>query len=214
MMPIIYMDLDGTILDVWPRYYSLMKLFFEQKLLLPFPTLQEYQHLKLNLIQDAKLIQHFSQGCIASKSEVVREYMLYKQRMLENEQMLWMDTVFGQLHLFVAQLKPEYKLHLLSVRRNRSLGMRQLHHLNIRGLFDRIDFVSPLRESNPKWDLIKDKASKHDVIIGDSETDIICGSMLEMRTYHVSTGLRSYEYATRYGPAIRLSNYSEILDHL
>jgi phosphoglycolate phosphatase-like HAD superfamily hydrolase len=213
-MPKLYIDLDGTITDVWPRYYSLMKLFFEQNLTLPFPTLQEYKHLKLIIVQDANLIQHLTQGRITSEHEIVREYMQYKQRMLECEQMLWMDTVFGQLHSFVAQLKPVYELHLLSVRRNRPLAMQQLNHLNIRELFDRIDFVTPLQGSNPKWNLIKDRAGRCDTIIGDSETDILCGSMLEMQTYHVSTGLRSFEYATRYGRAIRLGNYSEVLAYL
>ncbi|BBH25015.1 hypothetical protein Back11_63600 [Paenibacillus baekrokdamisoli] len=213
-MPVLYMDLDGTILDVWQRYYCLMKDFFESKLDNPFPELQQYQQLKMTLIEDATIIHHLYQNRNFSKNDVLSEFRLYKQGALESERMLRKDTLIGQLHQFKAQLKSEYKLHLLSIRRNKNLAMQQLQYLNIMELFDQIDFVLPTREYNPKWFAIKNKVSRDDCIIGDSEIDIACGTMLGLRTFHVSTGLRSYEYAAQLGQAIRLNNYSEVHAYL
>lgn len=216
-MPIIYIDLDGTLLNVWLRYYTVMGSFFESQKL-PFHSFQEYKSQKLNLVRDEAIIRRVVADNPAAAEELISKYKLWKRHRLESESLLKLDQPMGQLHFFAAQLKPKYRLHLISVRRKHELAIRQLHHLNMVAPFDHIDLVSPSLTINPKWDMIRHQATQADLIIGDSETDLECGSMLGMRTFHVATGLQSFEYANRnsnrQNKAISLQQYNEIFSYL
>ncbi|WP_159884938.1 HAD family hydrolase [Paenibacillus puerhi] len=212
-MPVIYMDLDGTLLDVWPRYYSVMKQFVEH-LEQPFPSLEEYKQLKLTKIQDADILQTIFQDDPERISELLPSYTVWKRRMLEQEELLRLDSPIGSLEAFAQRAGPAYKLQLISIRRNPGRAMRQLERLQLIGWFDRIEFISPSGASNPKGELIHERAAPDDLFIGDSETDIACGAALGLRTFHVGTGLRSFDYATRAGKAIQLETYADVLSFI
>lgn len=216
-MPVLYLDLDGTVVDVWHRYYSVMKSFWERTLPAPCPELEEYRRLKLCFVDDRKLLRHWCRHSLLSEEEqqtLIEGYNYHKRNIMESEEMLKKDTLIGDLRSFISEVKPEYEVHLLSVRNRRTLAMEQLEWLNIAACLDRIAFVQPSRDQNPKLAYIKGSAGKQDIIIGDSETDIECGTQLGLRTFHVSTGLRSYAYATRQGKAIGLGDYPEVLSYL
>ncbi|TJY43091.1 HAD family hydrolase [Cohnella pontilimi] len=212
-MPVIYIDLDGTLLDVWFRYYTIMRTFFDS-VHLPFISLDDYKRLKWRWVQDEAIIQHATKDQPLAAHELVPSYQVWKRERLESQALLQWDEPIGQLHAFAARLKPAYRLNLISVRRDHEAARRQLQELNMMAPFERIDWVSPSRERNPKWEALKNRADRGDLIVGDSETDIGCGSMLGLRSFHVQTGLRSFEYAARHGHAIKLQQYDDILSYL
>ncbi|MED4959711.1 HAD hydrolase-like protein, partial [Paenibacillus macerans] len=193
----IYIDLDGTLLDVWPRYYTCMSSFFESQSL-PFVTFQQYKRQKRELVRDDVIIRRLIRNNPAAAEELISKYKLWKKDKLESESLLKLDQPIGQLRFFAAQLKPNYQLYLISVRSKHEPAVRQLQRLNMVAPFKRINLVSPSSCINPKWQIIRHLATPADLLIGDSETDLECGFMLGLRTFHVDTGLRSYEYANRY----------------
>lgn len=212
-MPVIYIDLDGTLLDVWPRYYAVMDKFLERHGLIT-PSLNEYKRQKLQWVQDEAILRHAAFGYPDGGRELLPMYRSWKQEALESTPILRLDRPIGLLNVFAARVSPAYRLNLISIRRNPELAMRQLRRLNMIDPFERIDFVSPSRTGNPKWDAIRERAGPHDVMIGDSEIDLACGSMLGLRTFHVRTGLRSFEYANRDHPAYELGQYDDLLAYL
>ncbi|RRJ64260.1 HAD family hydrolase [Paenibacillus oralis] len=220
-MPVIYIDLDGTLLDVWLRYYTVMDSFFERQSL-PFPSFQKYKKQKRELVRDDAIIRHAVRDNPAAAEELISNYMLWKKDKLESESLLKLDQPIGRIRVFAAQLKPNYRLHLISVRRNHEHAVRQLQRLNMVAPFERIDLVPPSLSINPKWDSLRRLATPADLLIGDSEIDLQCGFMLGLRTFHVDTGLRSFEYANRnanlnsnrHNKAVPLHQYNDVLSYL
>lgn len=212
-MPVIYLDLDGTLLDVWPRYYAVIRSFLESMQIIPL-SLDEYKKLKWLWVQDEAIIRHAARNHPLDADDLVPSYPLWKRARLESRELLQWDEPIGQLHAFAAQLTPAYRLNLISVRRNHEAAMQQLQDLNMIEPFERIDLVMPSHARNPKWEALRTRAGPRDLIVGDSETDIGCGAMLGLRSFHVQTGLRSFEFAARHGPAIKLQQYDEILTYL
>ncbi|MBS5914939.1 MAG: hypothetical protein KID09_30795 [Paenibacillus macerans] len=204
-------------LDVWLRYYTVMGSFFESQSL-PFLSFQEYKRQKRELIRDDAIIRHVVQDSPAAAEELISKYKLWKKDKLESESLLKLDQPIGRLRFFAAQLKPNYRLHLISVRRKHELAVRQLQRLNMAASFERINLVSPSLSINPKWDLIRHLATADDLIVGDSEIDLECGLKLGLRTFHVATGLRSFEYINRYSNrqnnVVQLQKYNDILSYL
>lgn len=212
-MPVIYIDLDGTLLDVWPRYYTVMNSFFEN-VRLSFPSLDDYRRLKLQYVRDEALIRLVLQHDPRTADDLYRQYADWKRERLESEDLLRLDRPIGNLRAFADRLPPSYRLNLISVRRNRAQAMDQLQRLEMIDPFERIDFVSPTPSGNPKQNALSGRARTDDLIVGDSEIDVACGSILGLRTFHVRTGLRSYAVATLHHPAARLRRYGDVLAHL
>jgi Predicted phosphatases len=212
-MPVIYIDLDGTLLDVWPRYYAVMNKFLERHGLFAL-SLNEYKRQKLQWIRDEAILRHAAFGYPDGGKGLLPIYRCWKQEALESATMLWLDQPIGRLNEFAAYVGPSYRLHLISIRRDPKLAMRQLRRLNLIAPFERIDFVSPSQTGNPKWEAIRNRTCSQDIMIGDSEIDLACGSMLGLRTFHVRTGLRSFEFASSSYPAYELGQYEEVLDYL
>lgn len=212
-MPVIYLDLDGTLLDVWLRYYTVMRLFFDRSRL-PFPSLEAYKRQKWEWVDDEAIIRNALRDQRHDADEFVSRYRTWKREALESEPLLQLDRPIGELQSFAAQVAPPYRLQLISVRRNPDRAMQQLRQRKLIDPFERIELVPPSRGGNPKREALRDRASRYDVLIGDSEVDIGCGAMLGMRTFHVMTGLRSFAYAARHGDAVSLRRYDEVLPYL
>lgn len=214
MKPTLFFDLDGTVIDVWHRYYSIMSSFFENETRLPFPSLADYRRLKLSLTDDTSIIHRIYGKLVANQQDTMQRYKLDKSNRLESMDLLDMDTMIGDFPSFAAKVKGKYHLALITIRNHNEHVYLQLKRLMIYDLFDHIFVVAPLKGENPKQQALMPIVRSNDVIIGDSEIDIECGNRLGMRTFHVSTGLRSYEFATKQGPAVRLGNYTELSEFL
>lgn len=213
MKPTIFFDLDGTIIDVWHRYYSIMSSFFENETGLPFPSLADYKRLKLSLTDDTSIVHRIYGKLVANQQDTMQRYKHYKSNRLESMDLLDLDTMIEDFPSFAANVKGKYHLALITIRNQNEHVYLQLKRLRIYDLFDHIYVVTPLKGGNPKQRALMNIARRNDVIIGDSEIDIECGNRLGMSTFHVSTGLRSYEFATKQGPAVRLGNYTELLEY-
>lgn len=212
-MPVVYLDLDGTLLDVWPRYYAVMKSFFDRENK-PFVSLDEYRRRKLLWVRDEAIVRQAIGGDPRLADGLLPNYFEWKRERLESEDMLRLDRPIGGLPDFAARLGPAYRLNLISVRRDPELAMSQLREWEMIAPFERIDFVRPSSAGNPKRDAIHDRVGPMDLMIGDSEVDIACGAMLGLRVFHVKTGLRSFAVATRHHAAVELRRYDDVIAHL
>lgn len=212
-MATIFIDLDGTVIDVWERYYQVMADFFADHLKSPFTSLSEYRKLKRILIYDSAIISQLCGGNQTSlPPEILQNYFLHKKQALESAPLLLKDRVIGDFSLFADTVrKKQHKLVLITLRENEEHTREQLRYLNIDHLFDRIMLVSARGSENPKFRALRGIAEKDDWMVGDSEVDIECGNLLGINTVHVDTGMRTHEYVSKWGSATKLGNYQELL---
>jgi phosphoglycolate phosphatase-like HAD superfamily hydrolase len=182
------MDLDGTILNVWKRYYSIACSFLHENNL-KSPKFDEYIYAKRKYENDGKVFSHLlgeRQWC----SLYSEKYRIYKRERLETKKYLELDTVIGNLPAFKKRF-PSYRFILLTIRSQHELLLWQLQKLGISDSFEQVYCFKQNSLKNPKLECISSFSSKNDIIIGDSDIDIECGVETQMECVFVKSGLFS-----------------------
>lgn len=197
-----YFDLDGTLIDVWNRYYTVLK---------------KYTALNHSNIDFLKLpIKYFKEQKRTGRkeSDIIQEiftikidvdsFVQYKRFMLETLELLALDTVIDiPREQFNILRKLGYSIKIISQRRNKKNTLIQLENLNLKNIVDDIIIVYPKKE-NAKLKSLENIATERDIIIGDSSLDMECAKQLGMKGYFVDTGLSR---ATESHNCIKCSNY-------
>lgn len=178
-----------------------------------FPELEAYRVLKRRLVQDQHLLSYLYPNSIPQMPTLMKKYYEYKQQHLESKAFLDFDYVIGNFPQFSIRVKERHQIVLITMRNDRARLTQQLTKLNLLHLFDRVVRVSA-QKGNPKFEALKNVVGSGDYMIGDSEVDMQCGKLLGIKTFHVDTGLRSYEYAAKNCDAIRLTCYSDLIQYL
>jgi len=184
----IYIDLDGTILDVSERYYRLyydVVTSFGGK---PLPK-EKYWALKRRKIPEEKILKLSNvdniSACIKKRLEKIESttYLKYD---------LPLPSSLATLILLKNKLN---RLILVTLRSSKENLYKQLKSLRILHLFDRILTTNAnknqwlIKSELIKADSYFDKSSS--VIVGDTEVDILAGKILGIKTVAVLTGIRS-----------------------
>ena len=173
--------------------------------------MKAYQALKKELVQDTHIISFLYQHTVPQI--YLKEYDQYKRQHLESEAFLQFDRLIGNFTEFSTQVKEKHQMVLVTMRADQTRLTQQLMSFKLFHLFDRVITVSS-QKGNPKLDVLKDLVESGDYMVGDSEIDIQCGQSLGLRTFHVDTGLRSYEFATKGCQAVRLDSYVDLIQYL
>lgn len=168
----IYIDFDGTLVDLWPRYYEVFCQLSDIKDV----SLEEYKAVKRRLKRDEMVAGEL--GC-----NLVPDYFSLKKQYLEEMDFLKMD----QLYLPAEYLNsfPKGKCRILTKRRNVENFARQLKFLGI----DIPYTVITSEETKADWIRANDN-EQAGVIIGDSVVDLDAG-VSNITPYMVDTGLNT-----------------------
>lgn len=212
---IIFIDLDGTVLDVSERIYRLycdILKKYKKRIL----SKRKY----LNLKRQRKPVKE-----ILAKTKAIDIFLKFQkewEKKIENYNYLKLDKISSLNRKKILSLKNQYKLVLVTLRNHPRRLFRQLKEMNIDKIFDK---VLVIRERDPvnkrdKWKL-KVRAikkyknfNKNSVIIGDTETDILAGKRLGIKTVAVANGMRDKKFLKKYKPNILIKNFSEIENFL
>ncbi len=181
----IFVDFDGTITDIWRRYYALVSDFFG----LSDDLFLLYRNLKKTLPDDRKLLPCF----IGMDSKQVEKYLDFKHQSIESKEYLSMDTLLIEPEILKSMLD-RYNFNILTIRKNPDALYEQYRALGIEFLKSKTVVLKP-EGSDSKLNWIKQNTEKSDqvIIVGDSETDLAAGTMELCKTFFVCTGLRSLE---------------------
>jgi phosphoglycolate phosphatase-like HAD superfamily hydrolase len=182
------MDLDGTIINVWKRYYSITSSYLLENNM-KLPMFDQYVAAKKKYENDAivfpRLLDEQQWNSLHSEN-----YQKYKREHLEAMNYLMLDTVIGDISVFRKRFL-SYRFVLLTIRSQQELLFWQLHKLGIFDCFEQIYCLKPNSLKNPKLECISSFATKNDIIIGDSDIDMECGVALQMGCIFVKSGLFS-----------------------
>lgn len=184
----IFFDFDGTLLDTWLRSYAAYE-FAVTNLHGTIISFQEFVSFKKNGIGDEKLL--IESGLSESSAD---SYNKFINDSIEEPSFMLYDTLFDWVKPFLGFLNHYFYLFLLTSRRNPKYCERQIEKLQIGHLFDKIFIV------RDKFEVLKDYASEHLIIVTDNESDIVLGNKGKWTTVAVTWGHRNSSVLEKYKP--------------
>jgi len=204
---IVFLDFDGTLVDVMPRFHAIFSEYLLAKGFSP-PNLSEYRRLKRLHNYDPEIFK-------ALNVDVAWEdYREWKVNRVESTSYLYLDRLIGEPHYVVERLRDcGYSVVLLSARRIRENLLAELEWLKISDLFDDV-LVTEEYEIDSKARKLAKIAKNGDIIVGDSETELTAAKELGIRHFGVTTGLRSADFLFENGARVVLCDYTALLDVL
>lgn len=186
-MRTLYLDLDGTILNIEPRLYSIyadvVKSLGGEAFSKEVYWTAKRDQLPEELIAKRGNVQNLSQ------------YAKLRGEKLELPEYLDYDKLTPQAIESLLELKENSRIVLVTLRKSKENLYRQLQRLKIRALFDEI-LVGNAGEEGWRCKAKTISSNSHfvsqdSIIIGDSEADILAGKNLNMITVAVLSGIRS-----------------------
>lgn len=204
----IYIDLDGTILDISERYYKIyydIVVSFSGKPL----SKERYWELKRKKVSEEEILK---------LSDISDIYTCIKKRLerIESVEYLKHDTLLpGSLDTLITLKNKSNRLILVTLRKSMENLYKQLTCLGILHLFDKILVTNTNKD---QW-LIKSKLivkgdehfdKTNSVIVGDTEVDILAGKVLGIKTVSVLTGIRSRDILLANKPDYIINSIKEL----
>lgn len=191
----IYLDLDGPILDVKKRNYSVYR-----KLILDLggKPLSEDRYWK-NKRQKESVGQILKNSALNDKIGIFKKEWF---RLIEKREFLKEDRLLPGIRQLLARLSKEHPLILVSLRRSKQDLLWQLNRLGIKRYFYKI-LSKNYNEGDwrVKYNLIKkEKPVRNSFVVGDTEIDILSGKKLKLKTIALSCGIRNRQFLKRLKP--------------
>src|SRR3989338_7674769 len=131
----IFFDLDGTIVDPFPRLYRI-HTFLNHKYALPSLPYETYIEQKQKHIPE---LSYINQKDMDRKEKYSKERLL----LLEDMEYLALDTLYPDTIPTLTALQKDHSLYLLTVRKKRENLLQQLSQLEISCFFDKVLSPSP-----------------------------------------------------------------------
>ena len=185
----MYFDLDGTLIDVSRRHYTVYSTIAERLNFRPL-SYDYYWSLKR---APTPLPQLLKQSRAVDHLDAFRAMWL---RLIEQDQYLDSDVLFAFTVEVLKSLRAEHTLILVTLRHSQRGLERQLNRLKLVPIFNKIISAPAIGgHAEFKTSLI----SKHQKagggwIVGDTEADVMAGKALGFTSCAVASGLRCAEF--------------------
>lgn len=169
-------DFDGTLVDLWPRYY----MVFRDLLSADTVSLEKYKKAKRLYQNDSELAQHFG-------ITLPSDYFDGKKELLEDSYYLSFDVPFFEADVINDWLSRE-DTFILSKRRKHENLLSQLEKLGIKAE------VKTVRDKTKKeWIIENTNRDDNIVIIGDSLEELSASTLPNVEAWITGYGLVSKE---------------------
>jgi len=205
--PKIFIDLDGTILDVSERIYQIYKKILKRygkKIL----SKKEYIKLKKEKTSNLEILSK------TNAEEVLIEFEKEWLKNIEKKEFLKLDELSEENRKFLLNTKKDFSFILVTLRRNTDNLLYELKSKKISEIFDKVlvDDNGDTKENwKIKYDLIKSYGGYNNaIIVGDTKTEIMAGKKLGLKTVAITSGMTSKDVLEKYKPDYLIKNISEI----
>lgn len=203
-----YVDFDGTIVDVMPRYHGILEHFLKEKTPLRLEY-DKYCLLKRQGLKDHIIVQQICGGFRID----IKEYVAFKRLNLEDKKWLKLDSVIGSPWKAYKQLaEMGFRVCFLSQRNYEKRLIDEIHSLQLEDAFDELIVVNTSPHCNMKAIVLRDRVYDNDIIIGDSPVEMECANMLGIKGFFVETGLWDKKFA-HYNASVH-EDYNSVVDFL
>ncbi|HEY0513841.1 MAG TPA: HAD family hydrolase [Thermoanaerobaculia bacterium] len=203
----IFLDLDGTVLDVSARYHRVHQDIVERHGGWPFPH-SVYWEAKRNLVPETEILIR----CGLSP-ETAREADAQRRQEIEGSEVLQLDEPWPYMADVLDELEDLGRLAIVTLREHRDRLDRQVTSLMLPLYFKHV-IAGPgdgtrqakaalLRRSGISW-------GPGSVLAGDTEVDVASGRALGLRTVAVGCGLRTPELLAPWSPDALLDDLRQL----
>lgn len=194
-MKSLFLDLDGTLIDVSERYFRVYSDFMKQANT-PFLLKSEFWR----MMRKKEKIEN-----LVKKKYLASEYKKFFLKNIENSRYLKYDYLFEFTIPTLKYLrKLGVELFMVTLRRNRVNLLREIKRFGLNKFFEGVLTAQPHSDSGKNYEikkrLIKKTASKGDIVVGDSKADILSGKILGLQTVVVTSGIRNYHFIKQFNP--------------
>lgn len=192
----IVLDFDGTIIDLWPRYWAVFSDILGIDI-----QLKDYVRNKRIYKKDSLVANQFGK-------KLPNDYFERKREMLEDLSYLSMDKMLVDLNCINKVLETDGCI--LTKRRNESNFRQQLNHLGIKGKAYVVD-----KMSKKAWIESSFNASDPIIIIGDSMEELEAAKLLNVRAIMVGYGIcTKVDFREKNIPFLYLNNPTQLQEEL
>ena len=183
-LTVLFVDLDGTLLDVFERYHRLHVDLVEAGGGTSPIERADYVTAKRARVPEPRIVA----SCFGSTRDVDR-YMTARAAQIELRRYLAYDQAFPWTTDSLSSLRRGCGVHLITARKRPAALDAQLRDLGLATLLDSVTTVpdgdkAAAIAAHPAFD--RDRA----MIVGDTELDIVAGAALGIPTVAVTSGLR------------------------
>jgi phosphoglycolate phosphatase len=200
MIASIFIDFDGTIVDVWRRYYTV------------FSDIVKYAPIDFDQYK-ALRNKRYSDLDVAKKFQIIlpSDFRIVKLKMLEEERYLHFDNLLISPKIFTSFVISNNAI-ILTKRIDKTMFFRQLAWLGL-GTLENNSVV--LGSGIEKKDWIKNHfAGKRIVMIGDSDKDAEVGQLQDALAVIVNTGFGVSNELTEKSNTTKVDDINKAIDFI
>lgn len=206
----IYLDLDGTLLDVSERFYKIYcdlldKFNCDNKL-----NKETYWQLKKERCIEEEIVHRTCRG-ISSK-----EYSDLRQNVIESSRYLEYDRPFSYALDTIKTLKKDNRLVIISLRESLKKTEMEIDKFGFKPFFDKV--LVHNEDTDSKWkikaELIKSDSGFNtgdSIVVGDTETDFLAANEVGIDCFLVSSGIRTRDYLASLNSSFVIENVSKLI---
>ena len=207
----IFIDLDGPILNNAPRLYRLYS-----DLLIRFgfePLLKnDYWDLKRNCIKEETILKTNDGFGL----NLIQGYKKQRSDNIESKKYLALNEVIAECYNSLNFLSKQGNVILITARKSKDNLIWELSQKKLNCYFNKIlcDFDDNLPAWEVKINLIRrfiPAFEKRDVIIGDTEAEILCGKELGIYSIALTNGIRNLEQLLLLKPNLICEDINEVV---
>ncbi len=196
---IIFLDMDGTIVNYHKRFYKIYKEAYLKIGEIPLPE-KDWLEIRRN-------------GGIQYPPGIHEKIEPHFAKSFESPKYLKYDTIIPGMLNVIHTLQKKYSIKIVSFRSNNESLLEQLDYLGIHNVDTIIQGFSPGIVADEKANMIRNVISNPSgFIIGDCHWEIIAGQVLGLTTIAVDWGDQSNSTLKKYNPDYLISNPEEILE--
>lgn len=203
----IVFDLDGTLIDVSDRHYSVYRdttISLQGKPL----TKEVYWQMKKSKKSWQEILNQ------SKVEESTREQFMERFiRLIESPEMTQLDTIIDGAKEVLSMLREKgHTLFLVSLRRNNDALMSELEHLELKQYFkEAISGHTDGEGFELKKQIIKELVNDSEtLVVGDTEADVLAAKQLKCHSVAVLSGIRSEQILAELRPDYLISSVIEL----
>ena len=183
----IYLNLEGTVLDVSDRYYAVYRDLLEQAGYLPFDKNTYWSLVRVG-VDESVIIER------TCDSDYIEDYRYDRARLIEDPAYLMLDTLQPHTLERFRVWQHHHSLVLTTFRRNYTALIAQMDMLDLR---DYLSDILVAGSGGDGWEIKKQRIqesqenSDNAFVIADNECDILAAHALEIPSIAICSGRRT-----------------------